>query len=56
LNGKIGFTGIFSHRIDVLKEAIKTNEFDVVMTLYNAVHRMAEEDFFSQKEIQDLGL
>jgi predicted aldo/keto reductase-like oxidoreductase len=50
LNGKIGFTGIFSHRIDVLKEAIKTNEFDVVMTLYNAVHRMAEEIFSLKKK------
>jgi predicted aldo/keto reductase-like oxidoreductase len=45
LNGEIKFTGIFSHKIEVLKEAIKTNEFDVVMTLYNAVHRMAEQIF-----------
>ncbi|MEM5855058.1 MAG: aldo/keto reductase [Candidatus Aenigmatarchaeota archaeon] len=45
VNGKIKFIGIFSHRIDVLKEAIKTNEFDVIMTLYNAVHRKAEEIF-----------
>jgi len=43
--GSIKFTGIFSHKIEVLKEAIKTNEFDVVMTLYNVVHRMAEEIF-----------
>jgi predicted aldo/keto reductase-like oxidoreductase len=50
LKGEIKFTGIFSHRIDVLKEAIKTNEFDVVMTLYNAVHRMAEEIFPLKKK------
>jgi predicted aldo/keto reductase-like oxidoreductase len=50
LNGEIRFTGIFSHRIDVLKEAIKTNEFDVVMTLYNAVHRMAEQIFPFKKK------
>jgi predicted aldo/keto reductase-like oxidoreductase len=50
LNGYIKFTGIFSHRIEVLKEAIKTNEFDVVMTLYNAVHRMAEEIFPLKKK------
>jgi predicted aldo/keto reductase-like oxidoreductase len=43
--GIIKFTGIFSHKIKVLKEAIKTNEFDVVSTIYNAVHRMAEEIF-----------
>jgi predicted aldo/keto reductase-like oxidoreductase len=50
LNGYIKFTGIFSHRIEVLKEAIKTNEFDVVMTLYNAVHRMAEKIFPLKKK------
>jgi predicted aldo/keto reductase-like oxidoreductase len=50
LNGYIKFTGIFSHRIDVLKEAIKTNEFDVVMTLYNAVHRMVEQIFPLKKK------
>jgi predicted aldo/keto reductase-like oxidoreductase len=41
----IKFIGIFSHRIDILEKAIKTNEFDVVMTLYNAVHRLAEKLF-----------
>lgn len=50
LNGKIKFTGIFSHKIEVLKEAIKTNEFDVVMTLYNAAHRKAEEIFPLKKK------
>ncbi len=55
LSGKIGFIGIFSHKIEVLKEAIKTNEFDVVMTLYNAVHRKAEE-IFHLKEKYDFGL
>lgn len=47
---KIRFIGIFSHKIEVLKEAIKTNEFDVVMTLYNAVHRKAEEIFPLKKK------
>jgi predicted aldo/keto reductase-like oxidoreductase len=50
LKGEIKFTGIFSHKIEVLKEAIKTNEFDVVMTLYNAVHRMAEQIFPLKKK------
>jgi predicted aldo/keto reductase-like oxidoreductase len=50
LSGEIKFTGIFSHRMEVLKEAIKTNEFDVVMTLYNAVHRKAEEIFPLKKK------
>ena len=49
-NGLVRSIGIFTHKIDVLKEAIKTNEFDVIMTLYNAVHRMAEEIFPLKKK------
>jgi len=49
-NGKIKFIGIFSHKTEVLEEAIKTNEFDVIMTLYNAVHRKAEEIFPLKKK------
>lgn len=43
--GKIKNIGIFSHRIDVLKEAVKTSAFDVVSTIYNAGHRLAEDLF-----------
>lgn len=40
--GKINFIGIFSHRIEVLIEAVKTNKFDVVTAVYNAGHTRAE--------------
>ncbi|MFB6089302.1 MAG: aldo/keto reductase [Candidatus Aenigmatarchaeota archaeon] len=43
--GKIDNIGIFSHRIDVLEEAAKTNAFDIVSTLYNTGHRLAEKLF-----------
>ncbi|MFP4232871.1 MAG: aldo/keto reductase [Candidatus Aenigmatarchaeota archaeon] len=43
--GKIKNIGIFSHRIDVLKEALKTGAFDVISTIYNAGHRLAEDLF-----------
>lgn len=43
--GKVKNIGIFSHRIDVLKEAVKTSAFDVVSTIYNAGHRLAEDIF-----------
>jgi hypothetical protein len=49
-NGWINFTGIFSHRIEVLIEAIKTNDFDVITVLYNAGHNLAEKLFkFAKK-------
>jgi uncharacterized protein len=47
---RIGFTGIFSHNIEVLKKAIVTNNFDVVMTIYNSVNRKAEELFILKKK------
>ncbi len=45
LNGKINLIGIFSHKIEVLEKAIRTNRFNVISTLYNAVHRKAEKIF-----------
>ena len=48
--GKIKLAGIFSHKIEVLEEAVKSNEFDVVMTIYNMVHRMAERVFPMKKK------
>lgn len=42
---KIKNIGIFSHRINVLKEAVKTSAFDIVSTIYNAGHRLAESVF-----------
>lgn len=42
---KIKNIGIFSHRVDVLEEAVKTSVFDVICTIYNAGHRKAEEIF-----------
>ncbi len=54
-DGTIGHIGIFSHKIDVLKEAIKTDEFDVVTTLYNAAHTKSDE-LNSLGESFDVGL
>jgi predicted aldo/keto reductase-like oxidoreductase len=44
-NGKIGYIGIFSHRIEVLQKAISTGYFDVFTCIYNAGHRLAENLF-----------
>ncbi|MDI6826352.1 MAG: aldo/keto reductase [Candidatus Aenigmarchaeota archaeon] len=54
-NGWVNFTGIFSHRIEVLIEAMKTNDFDVVTVLYNAGHTLAEKLFKYTKKY-DVGV
>jgi len=47
---KIKLFGIFSHRVEVLKEALKFERFEVVSTIYNAVHRFAEKLFPLKKK------
>ena len=44
--GKISNIGVFSHRCEVLREAMEMEEVDVVSTIYNAAHRRAEEIIF----------
>jgi len=48
--GLIQFSGIFSHRVDVLEGALQTGGFDVITLLYNTVHRAAERLFKYTKE------
>lgn len=53
-DGMIGFTCIFSHKVEVLDEAVKAGKFDVVMSVYNAVNRRCER-MFALKEKHGFG-
>jgi predicted aldo/keto reductase-like oxidoreductase len=53
-DGKIGFTCIFSHKAEVLEEAVKTGAFDVVTSIYNAVNRRCER-LFALREKHNFG-
>jgi predicted aldo/keto reductase-like oxidoreductase len=43
--GRIRLIGIFSHRVEVLKRAVKLGRFDMITGLYNAGHTLAENLF-----------
>ena len=51
----IGCVGIFSHRIEVIKYGLDLYDFDVVSTLYNPIHRLAET-LFKTIEKRNLGM
>ncbi len=53
--GLINYVGIFSHDIELLEKAIQTGKFDVIVVMYNLVHRMAERLFKYAKKY-DVGV
>jgi predicted aldo/keto reductase-like oxidoreductase len=54
--GLVDFIGISSHRPNVLVEAIKTGEFDVVLVPLNVVTRQSLEEFLPLAKEHDVGV
>lgn len=53
--GKIRFIGVTGHSIDLLIEAVKSNEFDTVQVPFNFIETRANEELFPLAKSMDVG-
>lgn len=53
--GKIRYIGVTGHNIDLLVEAVKTNEFDTVQVPFNCIETRANEELFPAAKARDVG-
>lgn len=53
--GKIRFIGVTGHSIDLLIEAVKSNEFDTVQVPFNFIETKANEELFPLAKSMDMG-
>lgn len=56
LQGKIGHIGVTGHSIDLLLEAVKTNEFSTVQVPFNFIETMPQEKLIPLAKSLDMGI